>query len=157
MGQCSACLRRAGWTVEEVITINDHSRKVWQVTGVNGENDIRAEGTDQWEAWHRACEQAAALGMLGGVGICWYLKQYFELTAVFVFHEVIRSRRSFLTFFLLVLVLAILAGDAFAIGTRIAFGVIVLVLTLYGARKTTFRGAMEQAKMETETHGEGKD
>jgi len=40
-------------------------RLVWQVDGQNGENLIRADGASQVEAWHRAVEQAEALGMLG--------------------------------------------------------------------------------------------
>jgi hypothetical protein len=34
------------------------------VTGANGENRLYAEGATQSEAWWRACEQAAAVGML---------------------------------------------------------------------------------------------
>jgi hypothetical protein len=36
----------------------------WVVTGTNGENRVEARGATQAEAWHRACEQAAAVGML---------------------------------------------------------------------------------------------
>jgi hypothetical protein len=60
-----ARLHRAGWTVGEVATLTRAGRKLWLVTGTNGENAIRAEGTSQDEAWHQACEQAAAVGMLG--------------------------------------------------------------------------------------------
>ena len=41
-------------------------RLVWQVDGPNGENLIRADGASQAEAWHRACQQAEAVGMLRG-------------------------------------------------------------------------------------------
>ena len=34
------------------------------VDGTNGENAVFAEGRSRAEAWHRACEQAAAVGML---------------------------------------------------------------------------------------------
>jgi hypothetical protein len=34
------------------------------VNGSNGENAIKAEASGQAEAWWRACEQAAAVGML---------------------------------------------------------------------------------------------
>jgi hypothetical protein len=37
---------------------------VWQVDGSNGENLIRARTGTQVEAWHRACQQAEAVGML---------------------------------------------------------------------------------------------
>lgn len=53
-------LHRAGWSVGEA---GFGSR--WVVLGYNGENVIRAEGTTQAEAWHLACQQAQALGMLG--------------------------------------------------------------------------------------------
>jgi hypothetical protein len=32
---------------------------------VEGENALRTQGQTQAEAWHRACQQAEALGMLG--------------------------------------------------------------------------------------------
>jgi hypothetical protein len=52
-------LHRAGWSVGEIATATR-----WLVTGTNGENELRAEACGQAEAWHRACEQAAAVGML---------------------------------------------------------------------------------------------
>jgi hypothetical protein len=52
-------LKRAGWSVGEVATAAG-----WLVCGCNGENVIEARGSTQAEAWHRACEQAAAVGML---------------------------------------------------------------------------------------------
>ncbi len=54
-----ARLHRAGWSVGEV-----KCGERWLVTGAKGENLIRAEGRTSAEAWQRACEQAAALGML---------------------------------------------------------------------------------------------
>jgi hypothetical protein len=36
----------------------------WLVTGTNGENVLKAWGATPDEAWYRACEQAAAVGML---------------------------------------------------------------------------------------------
>jgi hypothetical protein len=52
-------LHAAGWSVGEIATTT-----LWVVTGSNGENLLHAEGFSQAEAWHRACEQAAAVGML---------------------------------------------------------------------------------------------
>src|SRR5262249_43499184 len=54
-----ARLHRAGWSVGEIATATR-----WLVSGTNGENQLSAEGASQAEAWHRACEQAAAVGML---------------------------------------------------------------------------------------------
>jgi hypothetical protein len=56
---CRNRLHRAGWSVGEVA-----SGTRWLINGANGENVLRAEGKTQAEAWHRACEQAAAVGML---------------------------------------------------------------------------------------------
>jgi hypothetical protein len=47
------------WWVGEVA-----SAARWLVSGANGEKVLHAEGKVQAEAWHRACEQAAAVGML---------------------------------------------------------------------------------------------
>jgi hypothetical protein len=58
-------LHRAGWSVGDVAGITRAGRKLWLVTGTNGENEIRSEGATQNEAWSRACEQAAAVAMLG--------------------------------------------------------------------------------------------
>jgi hypothetical protein len=52
-------LHRAGWSVGDYGTATR-----WVVTGTNGENAIHAEGGGRAEAWWRACEQAAAVGML---------------------------------------------------------------------------------------------
>jgi hypothetical protein len=52
-------LRRAGWSVGDVGTATR-----WVVSGTNGENMVFAEGQSRAEAWHRASEQAAAVGML---------------------------------------------------------------------------------------------
>ena len=52
-------LHHAGWSIGEA-----GGAAVWIVTGTNGENMIRAEGCSQAEAWWRACEQAAVVGML---------------------------------------------------------------------------------------------
>ena len=53
-------LHRAGWSVGEVVT----SGGSVVVTGTNGENALKAWGATPAEAWHKACEQAAAVGML---------------------------------------------------------------------------------------------
>ncbi len=52
-------LRRAGWSVGDVGTATR-----WVVSGGNGENPVRSEAPTRQEAWWRACEQAAAVGML---------------------------------------------------------------------------------------------
>jgi hypothetical protein len=52
-------LRRAGWSVGDYGTATR-----WVVSGSNGENLICAEAAARAEAWWRACEQAAAVGML---------------------------------------------------------------------------------------------
>ena len=58
-----ARLHRAGWSVGDVrvLTVAGPS---WLVSGTNGENEVRARGATQAEAWHRACQQAEAAGML---------------------------------------------------------------------------------------------
>jgi hypothetical protein len=38
----------------------------WLVTGTNGENVLKAWGSTPDEAWYRACQEAAAVGMLAG-------------------------------------------------------------------------------------------
>jgi hypothetical protein len=58
-----ARLRKSGWSVGEA-AFSGAGRLVWRVDGQNGENQIRARGDTQAEAWHRACQQAEALGML---------------------------------------------------------------------------------------------
>jgi hypothetical protein len=37
---------------------------VWIVSGSCGENRFEAQGKTQAEAWHMACQQAEAVGML---------------------------------------------------------------------------------------------
>jgi hypothetical protein len=54
-----ARLHAAGWSVGETGTATR-----WLVSGVSGENAISAVGRTQAEAWHRAVEQVAAVGML---------------------------------------------------------------------------------------------
>jgi hypothetical protein len=56
---CRDRLHRAGWSVGEVA-----GAWTWMVAGNNGENQLRAEGRTQFVAWQRACDQAAAVGML---------------------------------------------------------------------------------------------
>jgi hypothetical protein len=55
-------LHRAGWPVGEATPATR-----WQVSGRNEENRVEASGRTQAEAWHRACEQARAVGMLAPV------------------------------------------------------------------------------------------
>ncbi len=58
-----ARLHRAGWSVGDVRLLGTGGPR-WLVTGHNGENALSARGATQAEAWHRACEQAEAMGML---------------------------------------------------------------------------------------------
>jgi len=58
-----ARLHAAGWSVGDVRVLTA-AGAVWLVTGANGENVIEALAPTQTEAWHRACQQAEALGML---------------------------------------------------------------------------------------------
>jgi hypothetical protein len=55
-------LRRADWSAGDVGTATR-----WLVSGTNGENVLFAAGRGRAEAWHRACEQAAVVGMLAPV------------------------------------------------------------------------------------------
>jgi hypothetical protein len=57
--ECFARLHATGWSVGETGTATK-----WLVSGVYGENAVAAAGRTQAEAWHRAVEQAAAVGML---------------------------------------------------------------------------------------------
>jgi tetratricopeptide (TPR) repeat protein len=51
-------LRRAGWSVGDTGTASG-----WQINGTNGENGILGRGASQAEPWHRAVDQAEAVGM----------------------------------------------------------------------------------------------
>jgi hypothetical protein len=57
-------LRRAGWSVGDVRLLTAEGA-AWLVNGTNGENQVKAQGRTQAKAWHRACEQAEAVGLLG--------------------------------------------------------------------------------------------
>src|SRR5262245_65229773 len=59
-----ARLHRAGWSVGDVRILAAEG-PAWLVTGSNGENAMSARGRTQAEAWHLACLQAEAAGMLG--------------------------------------------------------------------------------------------
>jgi hypothetical protein len=58
-------LHRAGWSIGDVAAHDGAGGMLWIVSGSNGENLIRAEGSTRAEAWVRAVEQARTLGMLG--------------------------------------------------------------------------------------------
>jgi hypothetical protein len=60
-----AQLHRAGWSIGDSALATDGGGLVWVVSGSNGENLIRVEGPMCAVAWHRAAEQARALGRLG--------------------------------------------------------------------------------------------
>jgi len=53
-------LRLAGWHLGEYAC-----GSTWVVEGFLGENQIRATGTNQREAWQRAFEQAESIGLAG--------------------------------------------------------------------------------------------
>jgi hypothetical protein len=55
-----ARLHRAGWSIGDTAGTTG-----WMVTGDNGANAILTRGACQAEAWHRAIEQAEAVGMAG--------------------------------------------------------------------------------------------
>jgi hypothetical protein len=57
-------LRRSGWSTGETAWHAISGGIVYQVDGSNGENRIRVVGAIPREAWHRAVEEAAAVGML---------------------------------------------------------------------------------------------
>jgi hypothetical protein len=58
-----ARLHAAGWSVGDVRLLTAAGPD-WLVSGANGENQIQARGRTQAEAWHRACSQTEAVGML---------------------------------------------------------------------------------------------
>jgi hypothetical protein len=57
-------LQRSGGSCGEAAFIGSSGRTVWQVDGSNGENKLKVQGTTPAEAWWRAVEAAAAVGML---------------------------------------------------------------------------------------------
>jgi hypothetical protein len=59
-------LHRAGWSIGSTAFATDAGGVVWVVSGVNGENAIRAEGPTEAAAWRAAVAQARSLGMCGG-------------------------------------------------------------------------------------------
>jgi hypothetical protein len=58
-------LHRAGWSIGDTAFTTEARVVAWVVSGTNGENLIRAEGSTRAEAWIRAVDQARSLGMLG--------------------------------------------------------------------------------------------
>jgi hypothetical protein len=58
-------LSRAGWTVGETSFVGPEGTRAWVVSGRNGENLIRAEGSSHREVWRSALAQARSLGMPG--------------------------------------------------------------------------------------------
>jgi hypothetical protein len=61
-----AHLHRSGWSTGETTFTGSSGRTVWQVDGSNGENRLKVQGATAAEAWWRAVEAAAAVGMLRG-------------------------------------------------------------------------------------------
>ena len=66
-GDALGQLHRAGWSIGSTAFAGEGRGLVWLVTGLNGENVIRAEGATEAEAWVEAVGQARAVGMLEGV------------------------------------------------------------------------------------------
>jgi hypothetical protein len=56
-------LQRSGWATRETRDFIGEGL-VWVVTATKGDQTVRGEGATADEAWHRACEQARALGTL---------------------------------------------------------------------------------------------
>jgi hypothetical protein len=57
-------LHAAGWSVGDTAFVTEAGTLIWLVSGVDGEDVIRAEGPTQAAAWRTACDQARAVGML---------------------------------------------------------------------------------------------
>jgi hypothetical protein len=57
---CSDRLHAAGWSVGETC-FRISAGSVWQVEGMNGENQLLAQAPTKTGAWRQACEQATAL------------------------------------------------------------------------------------------------
>jgi hypothetical protein len=57
-------LHQSGWSTCLVVFVGPVGATVWRVDGSNGENQIRVVGATAGEAWWRAVEAAAAVGML---------------------------------------------------------------------------------------------
>jgi hypothetical protein len=62
--ECLDRLPRSGWSIGDAAFRFASGRLVWLVSGTNGENQIRAEGTTSAKAWLQAVEQPRTLGML---------------------------------------------------------------------------------------------
>lgn len=59
-------LRHSGWSTGETAWRGADGAEVVQVDGRNGENRILARRSNAREAWHRAVEAVATVGMLEG-------------------------------------------------------------------------------------------
>lgn len=64
VAEAIAALKRAGWSIGDTALVGSGGRRLWVVSGSNGENLIRAEGATEADAWRSAVEQARAVGML---------------------------------------------------------------------------------------------
>jgi hypothetical protein len=67
VGESFTRLQRAGWSVCDVRVLTTQG-PTWLGSGHNGENAFSARGVTQAEAWHKACQQLEAVGMLRGQG-----------------------------------------------------------------------------------------
>jgi hypothetical protein len=59
-------LLRAGWSIGDVSLRGEGGELVWIVLGRRGADLLMASGPTRVAAWHRALDQAAAMGMLPG-------------------------------------------------------------------------------------------
>jgi hypothetical protein len=63
--RCYLALHAAGWSIGDTAFVGPDGSRHWLVSGSNGENLIRAEGTTKDEACRRAMGQARSVGMAG--------------------------------------------------------------------------------------------
>ncbi|MHC5544789.1 hypothetical protein ACYOEI_41680, partial [Singulisphaera rosea] len=56
-------LYRACWLIGDAL-VDGRDGPYWLVTGRNGKSRIRVKAATKAEAWHLACQEAEALGMI---------------------------------------------------------------------------------------------
>jgi hypothetical protein len=59
-------LQQAGWSIGDVVLRGEGGRQVWIVLGRRGSDLLMVSGVTRHEAWRRALDQAAEVGMLPG-------------------------------------------------------------------------------------------
>jgi hypothetical protein len=65
VGEIVKALHRSGGTIGDAGFVGPDGSRVVVVSGTNVENQIRAVGATELEAWSRAADRARAVGMLG--------------------------------------------------------------------------------------------